>query len=51
MSSISITAIVFVCTFGAAMLGMYMPTWLPEHHLSDRSKDAVKLVMGLLISH
>ena len=48
MNSISISAIVFACVFGAAMLGMYMPNVLPEHHLSDRSKDVVKLGMGLV---
>jgi hypothetical protein len=30
------------------MLGMWMPSFLPEHHLTDRSKDVVKLVMGLV---
>jgi hypothetical protein len=48
MSSTSVSAIVFGCVFGTAMLGMYMPNVLPEHHLSDRSKDLVKLVMGLV---
>jgi hypothetical protein len=48
MNSISISAIALACVFGAAMLGMYMPNVLPEHHLSDRSKDVVKLGMGLV---
>jgi hypothetical protein len=48
MNSTSISAIVFACVFGATMLGMYMPNVLPEHHLSDRSKDVVKLGMGLV---
>ena len=48
MNSTSISAIVFACVFGGAMLGMYMPEVLPEHHLSDRSKDVVKLGMGLV---
>ena len=48
MNSVSISAIVFACVFGAAMLGMYMSNVLPEHHLSDRSKDVVKLGMGLV---
>jgi hypothetical protein len=48
MNSVSISAIVFACVFGAAMLGMYMPNVLPEHHLSDRSKDVIKLGMGLV---
>jgi hypothetical protein len=48
MSSACISTIVFACVFGAAMLGMYLPAVLPEHHLNDRSKDVVKLVMGLV---
>lgn len=48
MNSISISTIVFGCLFGAAMLGMFMPSVLPEHHLNDPSKDVVKLGMGLV---
>jgi hypothetical protein len=48
MNSISISAIVLACVFGATMLGMYMPNVLPEHHLSDHSKDVIKLGMGLV---
>ena len=53
--------ITFVCVFGGAMLGMYLRKILPDHHLRDDSKDAMKagmaivatlsaLVLGLLIS-
>jgi len=49
------------CIFGGALLGLWLRTLLPEHHLRDESKDAVKvgagiiatmaaLVLGLLIS-
>jgi hypothetical protein len=48
MNSLFISAVVFSCVFGAAMLGMYMTNVLPEHHLSDRSKDVIKLGMGLV---
>src|SRR5271163_2024618 len=48
MSSISMSAIVFACVFGAAILGMYMSNFLPEDHLSERSKDVIKLGMGLV---
>ena len=40
--------IVFACVFGGALLGMFLRTALPEHHLSTDSKDVVKLGMGLL---
>jgi hypothetical protein len=48
MKATSISAIVFACVFGGTVLGMYMPTVLPEHHLNDRSKDVIKLGMGLV---
>jgi hypothetical protein len=40
--------IVLVCTFGCALVGMYLRTVLPKHHLDDASKDVVKLVTGLI---
>lgn len=48
MSSIAITSIVFVCMFGGALLGMFIRTTLPEHHLNADSKDVLKLGMGLV---
>jgi hypothetical protein len=53
--------IVFVCVFGGALLGMFLHSALPEHHLSAESKDAIKvgirliatmaaLVLGLLVA-
>ena len=44
----AIALIIFVCVFGGALFGMYLRGVLPEHHLSDASKDIVKLVMGLV---
>jgi ABC-type multidrug transport system fused ATPase/permease subunit len=48
MSPIAIATIVFVCVFAGALLGMFLRTVLPEHHLSDASKDVIKLVVGLI---
>jgi len=48
LTDISISLIVFACVFGGAILGMFLNATLPEHHLSDRSKDVVKLGMGLV---
>ena len=48
MSSLSIALIVFACVFGSAMLGLFLHTVLPEHHLSADSKDVVKLGIGLI---
>ncbi len=47
MSAIGIGLIVLVCVFGGSMLGMFLRTILPEHHLSADSKDVIKLGMGL----
>jgi Protein of unknown function (DUF4239) len=48
MSSTLISAIVFACVFGGALLGMYIRTVLPDNHVADSSKDVVKLGMGLV---
>ena len=48
VSSIAIGLIVFVCVFGGALLGLFLRTVLPEQHLSEESKDVVKLVTGLI---
>jgi hypothetical protein len=43
-----IVAITFCLIFGAGLLGMRLRNVLPEDHLSDNSKDVVKLGMGLV---
>jgi hypothetical protein len=48
MSSIGISAIVFPCVFGGAMLGMFIRAKLPQHHLSADAKDVVKLGIGIV---
>ncbi len=40
--------IVFALTFGGALLGMWLRTFLPEHHLNAESKDTVKVGIGLI---
>jgi len=61
MSSMTISLITFACIFGGALAGLFLRTVLPQHHLSDKTMDAVKvgtgligtlaaLVLGLLIS-
>jgi hypothetical protein len=46
VTTIVIAGLVFVCCFGAALIGLYLR--LPEHHLDGDSKDTVRLVMGLI---
>lgn len=48
MSPVLITFISFVCVFGAALLGSLLKSALPEEHLSQETRDAVKLCMGLV---
>ncbi len=48
MNSFLAAAIVSACLFGAVLLGMGLRRLLPEHHLSDDTKDTVKLAMGLV---
>ena len=38
MNPTTIGMIVFTCTFGGAMLGMWLRTTLPKHHLDADSK-------------
>jgi hypothetical protein len=48
VSAWAISSIVFACVSGAALLGMALRGALPQHHLDDRSKDVVRLGMGLI---
>lgn len=48
MSSLSMSAIVFGCVFGGALLGIVLRRLLPDHHLSSETKDVVKLGVGLI---
>jgi len=40
--------IVFASTLGGALVGNWLRTTLPEHHLNDQSRDTVKLGIGLI---
>ncbi len=48
MSPLAISLIAFGCIFGGMLLGMFLRGVLPEHHLSDESKDVVKLGAGMI---
>jgi hypothetical protein len=45
---ILISIILFVGLVGAALLGRRVHRYLPQDHLSDSSRDSVKLAMGLV---
>ena len=48
MSPIITSSIVSAFVFGGGLLGMYLRKVLPKDHLSDDSKDVVRLGMGLV---
>lgn len=48
MNPTIVCMIVFICTFGGALVGMWLRTILPEHHLDEESRDTVKLGIGLI---
>jgi hypothetical protein len=48
MSPIAISVTTFAFVFGGVLLGFVLRGVLPQTHLSDDSKDAVKLGMGLV---
>jgi hypothetical protein len=48
MSSITVSLIILACVFGGALLGIFLHAVLPQHHLSNETKDIVKLGMGLV---
>jgi hypothetical protein len=43
-----ISLIAFGCIFGGMVLGMFLRRLLPEHHLSEDSKDVVKMGIGMV---
>jgi hypothetical protein len=45
---LAVSAMVFFCTFAAAVFGMVLHKKLSDDHLSEDSKDVIKLVMGLI---
>ncbi len=48
MSPLVITLIVFLCVSSTALLGIFVSPKLPISHLSQESKDVVRLAMGLV---
>ncbi|HEY2758536.1 MAG TPA: hypothetical protein VGJ01_22715 [Pseudolabrys sp.] len=48
MGALAIGGIVFVCVLGGALFGMYLEAVLPKQHLSDKSKEVIRVAMGML---
>ena len=47
-TGIDFAVLTFVCTFGAALLGIFIRTALPPAHVSKESQDVIRLGMGLV---
>jgi hypothetical protein len=48
VSAEAISFIAFGCIFGGTLIGMVLRSILPEHHLSEESRDVVKLGAGMI---
>lgn len=48
MTHLIFALVVLLCVFASALLGLWIATRLPEHHLSDDSAGAIKLAIGLV---
>jgi hypothetical protein len=48
VSALVISLVAFACIFGGTLLGMFLRTILPGHHVSEDSQDAVKLGIGMI---
>jgi amino acid transporter len=48
LAPLAVSLMIFVCTFAAAISGMVLRKKLPDDHVSEDSKDVIKLVMGLI---
>jgi predicted membrane protein len=48
MSALLVGPIVFVCLFGATLVGMALSRRLPAHHLDPDSKDVIKLATAVV---
>jgi hypothetical protein len=48
VSPTAIALIVFACVFGGALAGMALRVLIPQHHLSEDTKDVIKLGVGLI---
>jgi hypothetical protein len=48
MSTITISLITFVVTFGGSFCGMFLRARLPDNHLNEHARDVVQLGAGLI---
>lgn len=48
MNPFAVASLAFVCVFGGALVGLFLRSVLPDHHLSSESRDVMRLGAGLI---
>ena len=48
MSALAVSLIAFAVVVGGALLGAFLRAVLPKHHVTDESKDVIKVGIGLI---
>lgn len=48
MHSLNICLLVFACTIGGLIVGTFLRSRLPGHHLKDESRDVIKTASGMI---
>jgi hypothetical protein len=48
MSELTISLVIFAIVVGSAFLGAFLSATLPRHHLTDATKDMLKIAIGLV---
>jgi hypothetical protein len=48
MDSSLVGIIAFVCTFAGALLGMWVRSAVPQHHMNDDARDTIRAGVGLI---
>lgn len=48
MNPIATSLITLACVMGGILLGVFLRTLLPKHHLADDSKDVIKMGTGMI---
>jgi hypothetical protein len=48
VDAMTVGLMVFACVFGSALFGLYLSTKVAAHHLSEDSKEVMKLALGII---
>ena len=50
MHPFTISVLILLCAVGGATLGLWLKRVLPDHHSDDKSKDVVRVSIGLVVT-